>query len=175
MEGDGLIDANAQLKLEWDIRRHTTVVSGARRLQSGIIRTPDPDDPSKYAEFVTRSMIRLDLGVRDTPYDAYGALLEGFRQDLRPAAAILPLRCLRGSLLPHLDEIANVDNFLAWESPTDSQYATTCYGDSPINGMLAAAHMTANATDMADEDRTGQHKSTRGPSAFTLVLRQRLQ
>lgn len=184
VEGDGRIDANAQLKLAADVRRLLTVVNGGRRLQSDRIWYPDANDNNgnPYPVYVARSMVRLDWGTEDTPLDAFGALvlasgLDGSQPDPGPL-----FEAYVHSLMPHMDEIADLDGFDAWEDPTTSPYATTAYAHDPLRAYLTAAHMTANAIDMFDDDNEisgsndlldltqQQHVGTRGPSAFTLVL-----
>lgn len=189
VDGDGIIDGNAQLKLTWDKRRLLTVVSGGRSLQSGPIAYPDVNENNGFAypTYLSASMVRLDFGSDDTPLDAFAALraasgIDGTRPNPDPL-----FEAYAFALLPHMDEIANqsLDDFEAWKTPGSSRYATTTYGDDPLFAYLTAAHMTANAIDMFDDDNeiqgmnddlglnlgaNTQHSSTRGPSAFTLVL-----
>ncbi|MCH7793258.1 MAG: hypothetical protein IID31_13380, partial [Planctomycetes bacterium] len=141
-----------------DVRQNLTTHSGAQPIRSiRLLFDPeiDPDTrmPTAFLQVVSgiseRQGLRPDSGVNfEGRYSAPELLQRASKGDPRDL-----FRAYAEALLPHTGEVDPPDPY--WTGDTSGQFKTLFYGHDPVRALIAAAHMTANATDMYDAPAPG--------------------
>jgi hypothetical protein len=151
-----------------DVRQLMTTISGADEIRSSRLRfdpTIDPvtKAPRSFLESVSQigGTWNLDpanpVANFEGRFNAVDALERASLSSDRASPGGL-FRAYAKALLPHAGELGISTD---WANP---QQRTLFYGHNPYLALVTAAHMTANAIDMYDDD------TRRAPSAFTLLI-----